>query len=85
MSGPPSLAPVTLWSIQTRTSVVSCELVHSPDGRFELHLKQSDEVVVTQPFLDEESLRGYADALRERLSPLANVESTDGHPDRKAS
>ena len=85
MSTPSSLPPVTLWSIHTRSSVVSCLLVRSNNGLFELHLTQGNDVVVTQPFVDEASLRSYADALHQRLMPLGDVQSKDADPDRKAS
>lgn len=81
----PLLPPVTLWRIHTRSSVVSCLLVRSLSGAFELHLTQGDDVVVTQQFMDEQSLRRYADALRERLLPLADVGSKDADSGWKAN
>jgi hypothetical protein len=81
----PSFPVVTLWSIKTRSSVVSCRFVRSVGGTFELQLTQGEDIVVTQSFIDEESLRTYADALRDRLKPLGTLQSKNADPDWKAS
>lgn len=63
-----------LWSINTRSSVISCEVSALLNGACELRVYQSGELAVQEIFQNQENVERYSNALRERMLPLAVVD-----------
>ena len=71
-----------LWSLNTRSSLIRCEVSDLPNGACELRVYQSGEIAVREVFQSHDTAERYSSALRERLLPLA---VDDAELDRRAS
>lgn len=70
----PSHMSRVLWSLNTRSSLISCEVADLPNGAWELRVYQSGELAVREIFQSHETAERYSIALRDRLLPLAVVD-----------
>jgi hypothetical protein len=70
---PPHVSHV-LWSLNTRSSSITCEVSTLPNGACELRVYQSGELAVREVFQSLENAERYSAALRDRLRPLAVVD-----------
>ena len=70
------------WSLSTRSSVIRCEVYDLQNGACELRVYQSGELAVREVFQSLETAERYSNALKERLLPLALVDTEEN---RRAS